>query len=55
MKKTSSKLLLALSLGFAATVIPTQLMANKPNILVIWGDDIGHSNISHYTHRFDGL
>jgi len=39
MKKTSSKWLLALSLGFAATVVPTQLMAttDKPNILVMWG------------------
>ena len=23
--------------------------ADKPNILVIWGDDIGQSNISAYT------
>ncbi|WDE96210.1 hypothetical protein PQO03_10865 [Lentisphaera profundi] len=23
--------------------------AEKPNILVIWGDDIGQSNISAYT------
>ena len=54
MKKTSSKLLLALGLGFAAAVIPTQLMAKKPNILVIWGDDIGQSNISQYTHGMMG-
>ncbi len=25
----------------------------KPNILVIWGDDIGQSNISTYTHGDD--
>ncbi|PHS38947.1 MAG: arylsulfatase [Sulfurovum sp.] len=55
MKKTTSKLLLALSLGFTATVIPTQLMAAaKPNILVIWGDDIGQSNISAYTRGMMG-
>lgn len=48
MKKTSSKLLLALSLGFATVVIPTQLMAKKPNILVMWGDDIGIWNTSAY-------
>lgn len=54
MKKHSSKLLLALSLGFATAVIPTQLMAKKPNILVIWGDDIGQSNISQYTHGLMG-
>ncbi|MHC4855919.1 MAG: sulfatase-like hydrolase/transferase, partial [Planctomycetota bacterium] len=28
--------------------------AGKPNILVIWGDDIGQSNISHYTHGLMG-
>ena len=26
----------------------------KPNILVIWGDDIGQSNISAYTHGLMG-
>jgi len=28
--------------------------AKKPNILVIWGDDIGQSNISYYTHGVMG-
>ncbi len=28
--------------------------AKKPNILVIWGDDIGQSNISQYTHGMMG-
>ena len=28
--------------------------AEKPNILVIWGDDIGQSNISAYTHGVMG-
>ena len=27
---------------------------DKPNILVIWGDDIGQSNISAYTHGLVG-
>ncbi|MEN8166306.1 MAG: arylsulfatase [Pseudomonadota bacterium] len=27
---------------------------DKPNILVIWGDDIGRSNISRYTHGLMG-
>ena len=26
----------------------------KPNILVIWGDDIGQSNISYFTHGMMG-
>lgn len=39
--------------GFAAAaalfgaVLPAQAAADKPNILVIWGDDIGTWNISH--------
>ena len=48
MKRYSSKLILALSLGLATVVVPTQLMAQKPNILVIWGDDIGWENVSAY-------
>jgi len=27
---------------------------SKPNILVVWGDDIGRSNISHFTHGLMG-
>jgi len=45
-KKTTSKLLVALSLGVAAVAMPTQALAKKPNILVMWGDDIGYWNIS---------
>jgi arylsulfatase A-like enzyme len=28
--------------------------AKKPNILVIWGDDIGISNLSCYSHGMMG-
>ena len=28
--------------------------AKKPNILVIWGDDIGISNLSRYSHGLMG-
>ena len=48
--KKSTKFLLALGLGLATVAMPTQVMAKKPNILVIWGDDIGQSNISYFTH-----
>jgi len=41
---------LALSLG-AANVYA---QADKPNILIIWGDDIGQSNISRYTNGMMG-
>lgn len=40
----------------AIAIIPIGLRVNaqgagqKPNILVIWGDDIGQSNISAYTN-----
>jgi arylsulfatase len=36
-------------------VIATMLYAqDKPNILVIWGDDIGYWNISHNNHGMMG-
>ena len=44
MKKTIATLSVAL-LAFATTVLHAQ--GKKPNILVIWGDDIGTWNISH--------
>src|SRR6201989_3044654 len=28
--------------------------SDKPNILIIWGDDIGQSNLSCYTHGLMG-
>jgi arylsulfatase len=31
-----------------------QSQSNKPNILVIWGDDIGTWNISHNNHGMMG-
>jgi arylsulfatase A-like enzyme len=31
-----------------------QRAQKKPNILVIWGDDIGQSNLSCYTHGLMG-
>jgi len=56
MKKTTSKLLLALSLGVASVAMPTQLMAktDKPNILVMWGDDVGYWNTSAYNQGMMG-
>ncbi len=34
--------------------VPAWAQADKPNILVIWGDDVGQSNISAYTMRLMG-
>ena len=33
---------------------PTVYAAKKPNILVIWGDDIGYWNLSHINHGMMG-
>ena len=54
MKKRSSKLLLALSMGVAIAVLPTQIMAKKPNVLVMWGDDVGYWNSSAYNQGMMG-
>ncbi|MEP2783961.1 MAG: arylsulfatase [Pseudoruegeria sp.] len=39
----------AVALVAASLASPVFAQAEKPNILVIWGDDIGQSNISAYT------
>ncbi len=39
----------ATALSLAAAPSPVQAQSERPNILVIWGDDIGQSNISAYT------
>lgn len=46
----------AARLTAAACVVSAGLAqaADKPNIVVIWGDDIGQSNISAYTHGMMG-
>ena len=52
MKKWSFAILaiVIVSLSFS----PMGHAADKPNILVIWGDDIGQSNISAYTKGMMG-
>ena len=45
------KLLLLLCLVVMGSMVQA---AEKPNILVIWGDDVGQSNISTYTHGLMG-
>ena len=42
-------------IGVAACIFATAATAqDKPNILVVWGDDIGQSNISAYTFGLMG-
>jgi len=44
-----------LALGaIAADVEAQQAAAGKPNIVIIWGDDVGQSNISAYSHGVMG-
>jgi len=42
------KTCMALAFGAALSAFPLAQAAEKPNILVIWGDDIGEYNISAY-------
>jgi arylsulfatase len=39
---------------FMLVAFGTATAAKKPNILVIWGDDIGAHNISAYNHGVMG-
>ena len=43
-----------LSVGCIIAAAGVACAADKPNILVVWGDDIGQSNISYYTHGLMG-
>jgi len=44
----------SVSLSFACCMAAPVFAADKPNILVIWGDDIGIWNISKYSHGLMG-
>jgi len=56
MRCVTFRLVTAFFMGLMVTmaVIPMSAFAAKPNILVIWGDDIGWSNISVYNHGMMG-
>jgi arylsulfatase A-like enzyme len=47
-------LAMAAAVTLAAVPSEAQTGAKKPNILVVWGDDIGQSNISAYTRGMMG-
>ena len=42
------------ALGLAALIAPAAAQDKKPNILVIWGDDIGPFNVSAYNNGLMG-
>lgn len=55
MRKAASVGLFGLAVIFAvASTVPASAQTDKPNFLVIWGDDIGQSNISAYTRGVVG-
>jgi arylsulfatase len=45
---------LALSVALIAFALPAAAQQKKPNILIIWGDDIGYWNISAYNQGMMG-
>ena len=47
-------LLSCLAMAFAITAALPAAAEDRPNIVIIWGDDIGQSNISAYTHGLMG-
>jgi arylsulfatase len=55
--RSFAALLVALSatLGLAAQAVAQTAPPRKPNILVIWGDDIGQFNVSAYNHGMMGF
>ena len=46
--------LVAMTVFIPPTATHVQAAEKKPNILVIWGDDVGQSNISAYTRGLVG-
>lgn len=48
------RILAAFAIAWMATSTPAALAAERPNILVIMGDDIGITNVSKYSHGLMG-
>jgi hypothetical protein len=46
--------LLTAGAALVCAIAPTQAAEKKPNILVIFGDDIGTWNVGAYTHGMMG-
>ena len=43
------------SLAVLAAAVPASAQQQRPNIVIIWGDDIGQSDISAYSHGLMGF
>jgi arylsulfatase len=53
MRRTSAAIVLAAT-GFVVSATPAFAQGKKPNIVVIFGDDIGYWNVGAYTHGLMG-
>jgi len=54
MKKSGLRAVVCFAALILLMISAPVFAAEKPNILVIWGDDVGQSNISYYTHGLMG-
>ena len=54
MKTKMLHVLAVIVVGLALIASPAVAADKKPNIVIIWGDDIGQSNISAYSHGVMG-
>jgi arylsulfatase len=54
MKTKMLHVLAVIVIGLAFIASPAFAAQKKPNIVIIWGDDIGQSNISAYSHGLMG-
>ena len=53
-KKSKSPAQIVIMLVMLLIIASPVVAAKQPNILVIWGDDVGQSNISAYTRGLVG-
>jgi hypothetical protein len=47
--------LAAVAMLFSAAALPTTAQQKKPNIVIIWGDDIGQTDVSAYSMGLMGF
>ena len=54
MRRTSTLLLVLTALLVPLAAAPASAQDSRPNIVIIWGDDVGQSDISAYTSARPG-
>jgi arylsulfatase len=53
--KRLTTILALIAIAIFGAVIPASAQNKKPNIVIIWGDDIGQSDISAYSMGLMGF